>query len=463
MTRMSRCRIAFLLPGGEPWVRKVVADLVPVLTSLEGECVFLSEGPAARDLGGAWIELDGIDTNPAFRRMYSSYTVAEPSVEESRREFRYCRARFDEKFSLEQVRTRYQGWMKQARALYRLVQPDQVWIWNGVLYRGAAFAASATQMGLPVFYAEKGAMPGSWALDPRGTNGASSLLQVPEPAPEPGRVTAMRKEISQWDQAGRSAWGQPERMKAEELEQLREKAAGRKVVFFPGQVDIDSNVICFSPHFRGSGEALDFLVRNLADEYFFLVKPHPMGGVSGEDYREIVGERGFVIKDIHVLDAVEVSDLVATINSTVGFEAAVRGKPVFLLGRGILSERSFVRQWVPGQPLEAQVESWLGEYVSKRDEQEEKAFTWAAFLMDEYYLFLEDRERLRKRLSRTVSCARNEADHRFCLNLDEIVTLLSPLSPEEQAAGLQGRDLLRLACRKARKRVRGFGNTGEIK
>ncbi|MBN1196999.1 MAG: hypothetical protein JXA62_06300, partial [Candidatus Aminicenantes bacterium] len=66
-------------------MRKVVADLMPVLESLSIEFVFLSEGPAARDLGGTWIELDGIDTNPAFRRMYSNYTIAEPSTEESQR------------------------------------------------------------------------------------------------------------------------------------------------------------------------------------------------------------------------------------------------------------------------------------------------------------------------------------------------------------------------------------------
>ncbi|HDP94817.1 MAG TPA: hypothetical protein ENN40_05590, partial [Candidatus Aminicenantes bacterium] len=380
MTRMSGCRIAFLLPGGEPWVREAVADLMHVLDSLSAEVVFLSDGPAARELGGPWIELDGVDTNPAFRRMYSNYTVAEPSVEESLREFRYCRVRFGGKFSLEQVRTRYQGWMKQARALYRLVQPDQVWIWNGVVYRSAAFAAVAAQMGLPVYYAEKGAMPGSWALDPCGTNGASSLLQVPEPAPEPGRVTVMRDTIRQWDHAGCSAWGQPERMKAGELERLKEKAEGRNIVFFPGQVDSDSNIISFSPNFCGSREALDFLVRNLPNEYFFLVKPHPKGHVSADEFRRVVGERGLVTEDIHVLDAVEVSDLVATINSTVGFEATLRGKPVFFLGRGILSGRSFVRDWVPEEHLAGQVSAWLMEYASNKEELVNSALAWADHL-----------------------------------------------------------------------------------
>lgn len=450
-----------MLPGGEPWVRKVVADLVLVLESLSAEAIFLSEGPAARDLGGSWIKLDGIDTNPALRRMYSSYTVSEPSMEESQREFRYCRARFGEKFSLEQVRIRYQSWMKQARALYRLIQPDQVWIWNGVVYRGAAFAAAAAQMGLPVFYAEKGAMPESWALDPLGTNGNSTLLQVPDPEPDSERVAAMRKVVHQWDNAGHSAWGQPERMKAVDLEHLRREATGRKVVFFPGQVDSDSNIICFSPHFRGSREALDFLVRNLPDEYFFLVKPHPKGLVSADEYRATIGDRGLVTGDIHVLDAVDAADLVVTINSTVGFEAAVREKPVFLLGRGILSGRAFVRQWVPSQPLDAQVGAWLAEYASNREGLLSQALAWAAFLRDEYYLFLEDRERLRKKLSREFASIRNEMGPRFCLNRDEIILLLSPVSPEEQVTGIQGPYLLRLAWRRFIRHFRLIGSRKE--
>jgi len=449
--QMRMKRLAFVLPGGEAWVRRLAEDLISQARSLDMECLFFSQGPAPRDLDGVWIELDRLHEIPGLDRLIS--LQPEPEISESvlDREYRYHQARFGGKFSAEDVEKRYALWINQARALYRLTMPDMVWVWNGTVYRSAAYAAAAMGMDIPLRFAEKGVMPGSWALDPRGTNGESSLLDSDESFPGEDAVTSMKTIIRGWDDMGSSAWGQPDRLAEKERNDLLAWAAGRKIVFFPGQVDSDSNIICFSPHFRGSLEALNFLVKNLNDEYVFLVKPHPKGSAADEAYRRAVGGRGRVMTNIHVLDAIALSDLVVTINSTVGFEAAVRGKPVFLLGRGILSGRSFVRGWKPGQPLAEQITSWLESYRRSRERMARGALSWASGLHREYYMFIGDRPRLRARLTREIESTRGEGSRR--LDIRELEALLIPGSPAERCHGVPTRQLAGLTGRKLLRRI----------
>jgi len=447
-------RLAFLLPGSEAWLKLLVTDLLSVAECVGLECLFLCEGEASRELGGTWIELDRLEDITQLRRLAASYQAPEVAASELERELRYCRARFGEKFTPEDVKSRYQNWMNQARALFRLIQPDQVWVWNGTLYRAAAFASVAQNMDISLRFCEKGAMPGSWALDPRGTNGDSSLLGLAEPPVEEGSVRAMRDLVGKWDGGGQSAWEQPGRLRRQEQNRIIQWAGGRKIVFFPGQVDSDSNIICFSPHFQDSREALRFLVDNLGEEYVFLVKPHPKGSVGAQEYQQVVQDRGRVIENINVLDAVNSSDLVVTINSTVGFEAALRGKPVFSLGRGILSGRSFVREWAPEKPLADQVRHWLDVFAHGQEEIGRQALAWAAYLHDEYYLFLDDREGLRKCLKRQIGDLR-KLDGAFSrLQTAEVAFFLSPHSIQARTEGIQGRDLLRTAWHRLLQRLR---------
>jgi len=441
-------RLAFVLPGGEDWVRKVVEELVPGVESLGGECVFLSEGPSAPHLGGTWIELDGLEANPGLRRLAAGYPHRK--IEESvvEREFRYCRARFGEKFSRKEVRKRYGTWTRQARALFRLIQPDAVWVWNGTIYRAAAFATMAGEMKLPVRYAEKGVMPGSWALDPRGVNAASSLPELPEPGVHADRIAAMRSTIGRWDGAGDSAWEQPERGTGEALTRLRDQADGRKLLFFPGQVDSDSNIICFSPHVACSLEALGLLVENLGEEYFIVAKPHPKGQAGAQAYRASLGSRGLVMENIHVLDAISICDLVVSINSTVAFEAVIRSKPVFLLGKGVLSGRSFVAEWNPEKGIDAQVKEWVKRYRETEKEMTARALGWAAFLRDEYYLFLKDGARLTARLEQEVRESRPIRPQGDRLGLNEIAPLCGVPEVKDLTRMISGRTMLGISLKR---------------
>lgn len=436
-----------MLPGGELWLQELVANLVPTLESLGGECVFLSEGPAARELGGTWIELNKLDENPGFRRLATTYPDPVVKEKENDREIRFSHVLFGKKFSSTEALSRYVKWMHQARALFRLTRPDMVWVWNGMVYCGAAFAATAKEMEIPVMYAEKGVMPGSWALDPQGTNGASSLPGLPDPRVEEDRITAMKEIIRQWDGGGDSAWEQPGRLGEEERTRLLREAGGRKVLFFPGQVDSDSNIVCFSPHFSDSLAALEFLVRNLGEEYFFLVKPHPKGQVSGAEYRTVLGTSGLVEEKIHVLDAIALSDLVVSINSTVAFEAAIRGKPVFLLGLGILSGRSFVAQWNPEEELASQVAGWVKHHRENSEKNTAKALSWAGFLHKEYYLFLNDIPRLTDRIKKEIETLAAKY-HTSRLEFKEIDALCGSPEIEYLTETISGRKLLKLAVRR---------------
>jgi hypothetical protein len=63
-----------------------------------------------------------------------------------------------------------------------------------------------------------------------------------------------------------------------------------------------------------------------------VVKTHPLDSDKKEDLlRQIVGERGTVVSDIHPHTLIEAADCVSVRNSTLGFEALCYQKPVILL------------------------------------------------------------------------------------------------------------------------------------
>lgn len=106
------------------------------------------------------------------------------------------------------------------------------------------------------------------------------------------------------------------------------------MVFLPLQLSSDTQVRLYSP-FRGNQPLIDFVVgavRKVLPDAVVLIKKHPMDLI---DYRvpegaQMVqgGVRRFVLHSVAVV----------CINSTVGFEAAVEGKPVLCFGASFYSK-----------------------------------------------------------------------------------------------------------------------------
>ncbi|MCI0555970.1 MAG: hypothetical protein L0287_33930, partial [Anaerolineae bacterium] len=176
--------------------------------------------------------------------------------------------------SMEEVSREVDTWFAEAVCALKLLQPDWGIVWNGHITIRAVYVQALKYLGIPFVYAEKGVLPRSWYLDANGIN-ARSYLRTWSSANGASHIDEWQQRIQHIDQCGESAWEQPQRTDLETLKKGLGVRPDQKIVFFPAQVDSDSNIILFSSHFSNSLEALKWLVDGLpANEYFILVKPH---------------------------------------------------------------------------------------------------------------------------------------------------------------------------------------------
>lgn len=250
--------------------------------------------------------------------------------------------------------------------------PHAVMVWNGMLSQRAVVAATARARGIPVWYGERGPLPRTWYADPLGVNGGSSLVCAPR-APQLdqwldrplslGERGQLKAELARTQSRGESAWGQPELLGPERWRRSLGLDEDTRVVFFPLQVDADTNLRFFSPYFHSNAEALAAVARALAgcENAFLLVKPHPKGHYALASIKQAIGGMGRCVEGINLQDALALADAVVTINSTAGAEAIWRQRPVLQLGTGILSGKGLVREYDPQIPMEDQLRALLAQ------------------------------------------------------------------------------------------------------
>jgi len=280
----------------------------------------------------------------------------------------------------------------EATAIFKVIQPDAIIVWNGLLGHRAIYAKVAKSLNIPLYYAEKGLLPESWYIDPDGINPMSSVARRNlQPQPSKDTVDELRFKLGRIDTDGASAWEQPKRNSLSKIREQLGVINGQRIVFIPGQVDSDSNVVLFSNNFKDSLDALKWLVKDLPEKNFvLLVKPHPKGELTAEDFKRVIGNKGKVLSDINILDAIELADCIVTINSTVAFEAAIRAKPVLLLGEGVLSNRNFVSNYNLTMKADIQIDICIEDYNANKEGFHQDALSFAAYLDSQYYLYRND-------------------------------------------------------------------------
>ncbi len=204
------------------------------------------------------------------------------------------------------------------------IKPDRVAIWNGFTgYAANALRLLCEARHIRAAYLERGLRRDSLFIDALGVNGASSLgLFDPESLPEPDET--VRAHLAQWF---------PERRTNQST---TDDPDARRRILFPMQVELDTNILLYSPYssMRRAFLAIHELLATPHTE--FIVRPHPEE-VPGHRSNIPAFDRVCVTNEGSLTDWIDSCDLVATINSTVGLEALLRGKPVLALGASIYS------------------------------------------------------------------------------------------------------------------------------
>lgn len=222
-------------------------------------------------------------------------------------------------------------------SLIDFVQPCSVGVWNG--YTG--FVANVLRVvsaarSLPAFFMERGVVPGSIFIDPVGVNGGSSLRYVDETelrnAPfKAADMALVEAAIAPWMQEHSA------------VDDIRARFPGKKIVFFPLQVQRDTNILLYSP-VRTMREVVLAILRDLqeSDETVLVVRPHPEED-AGTVLNLPMSDRIYIDRDGNLNDWIRAADVVLTINSTVGLEALFNGKAVIVLGESIYSGKGMTR------------------------------------------------------------------------------------------------------------------------
>jgi len=236
------------------------------------------------------------------------------------------------------------------RGFYRqcleAVEPSLVVLWNGEHTAEMILKDLCQKQGRPVVFLERGPFRDTLFFDPQGINVASAAARRPFWRWEnPEEASKWRQEINTLREtylAGRATWwAQPDAAGPEAIRRRFGIPKDRKIIFFAGQMDRDTSSFLFSPHFRDNADAFRWFCRNLPPDepLFILGKHHPQSKRDPEDYREALNGRGVWVTDVSLQDCLDLADRVASVNSTVLYEALLLGKPVLALGDWLLKGR----------------------------------------------------------------------------------------------------------------------------
>lgn len=268
------------------------------------------------------------------------------------------------------------GYHAEIRALLAEVAPQVIWCWNGTKFIDRALKAS----GLPFVALEAANIPGCFVVEEGGVNAESATYRMlasgaPVAAPpdfdlaawraayvaaKEGQTSIPQASVSQ-DEAGDKLrhllafWRSTPRFVGYQIDRilgyglkplvkrrLARLAAARpargRTVFFPQQVSSDSQLIFNADHDNLS--ALALLLAELPEGAVLVSNLHP----AEHRLTRMLAFLRLCRKDPRLVPAtggawglVKSADEVVTINSTVGLEAAILGRPCRFLGKSFFA------------------------------------------------------------------------------------------------------------------------------
>lgn len=221
-------------------------------------------------------------------------------------------------------------------------KPDQLVIWNGHTGWVANILRNiGRRKGMPRYFLERSVFPDAVYIDPAGTNGNSELsrlsledlirLDSPVSPRPPGMISKPRDES--------------------QVRSLRESGpwkGARMLVFVPLQVQSDTNILLFSPDCQNMSD----FVKQVYESYCapgvaFIVRPHPEEVLKNLALPELPGV--YIDSSGDLETWIDAADLIVTINSTVGMQGLLKGKPVVALGHGIYTGKGFTCGEIPSR------------------------------------------------------------------------------------------------------------------
>lgn len=233
----------------------------------------------------------------------------------------------------------------RAEELLDVLRPSAMLVQSGVRLVEGALAVLARERDIPLLFVEKGAFPNTLLVDELGV-GPLSLYGDLE------RWRSDRRDLGDEDRkrleafrdgfrrSRASAWDQPEGRG--DLRARLGLSRDRRILFVPGQVRHDANTVLYSPCYPDNESFLrHLLAASEGLDLFVVAKPHPKEKRDESHLATLLEGRGAWLPQLNVHDALETADLVACLNSTVGLEALLYGRPVISGARAFWAGKGF--------------------------------------------------------------------------------------------------------------------------
>ncbi len=237
-------------------------------------------------------------------------------------------------------------------------------------------------IGMNFYIFERGALPSSFILDNKGFNFDSPYYNKEywdleysnkEKSLALEKMEQIKQGLSLEKQAG-------EKKTNKIIKEIIKKANGRKIVFVPLQRPWDSVILYFNPMGYKSfiKEILDFSNKFNTD-YFVVIKKHPLEKKWPFKGKNINMNNIYLINNnAHINQILNISHVVALINSGVGVLALIFKKRVLFYGKVFYSIKGCNAQFLNALDLKKKIESkeeWASSY----------SFKFICFLYNRYY------------------------------------------------------------------------------
>ncbi len=273
----------------------------------------------------------------------------------------------EEKCQERRVKNKYEGglyrlllrvelaWMAlRANALLKREQPKNLVMWNGS-HRYCQLLRALKPADCGTFFFENGLLPDTTTLDAKGVNFQNSV-------PRDQAFYLNYPDASDDDQGDVVLI--PRKPRVSDLVPIELPAS---YIFIPFQDDRDTQVRLFSP-WVGNMRELFALGERLAAETGKTVvfKEHPSSREVYPDLHLRTHERLLFANGNATQQLIEQSDFVITLNSTVGLESLLLGKPVLTLGQAFFNVPGVVMHADSADELLAAVNSFPGWPLDER-------------------------------------------------------------------------------------------------
>ena len=213
------------------------------------------------------------------------------------------------------------------------------YFWNGMVYPPKALKTICHAKNIPAFSLERGLLPERLVVDPIGINYGGSLggksgdqiLQKQSTRDH----SAATKYLNEFCRNKISVVNHGIYLDKIKLCQKLGISPSKKIILFPNQIDWDTNILYYSPHYKTNSLAISELTAAASHlpDAFIIVKSHPEDTIESlNGLQEILGNYGTVVTDIALPALLESAYALVVRNSTVGLEGILYDKPVVSLG-----------------------------------------------------------------------------------------------------------------------------------